>query len=367
MQESSTFEYKFATNGPDGTFEGYGAVFNNEDDGGDVVMPGAFDGTLARHKAAGTMPKMLLHHGGMAFGSPSPDGMVPIGKWNDMTPDSRGLQVKGRLINLNTDHGRTIYGAMKEGELSGLSMGYKATDFERGKNSNEPRRKIKAVDLYEVSLATFPMNALAAVTSVKLSNDYFAATEEVAAPRFVEGVAITFNAPHWYKEIVDIFMPGCCDRTLENKSRVVSFLEGHDYSKKITDTAEGNLELRADFYGLNFRVRIPETPRGVAALALIGSGAKARMSPGYNVTKSTPQLIDGFYVRLIHEIELCDISFCSDGYIPQTFAQPIIDYESAFTGKTGQMQIERRHSNDELMHRLQEIKQKLDQLEEYCA
>jgi len=334
---SSSFEFKFATSGPDGTFEGYGSVFNNEDDGGDVVLPGAFDGTLARHKAAGTMPKMLLHHGGMAFGAPSADAMIPIGKWTDMAPDSHGLQVKGRLINLNTDHGRTIYGAMKAGELSGLSMGYKATDFVRGSKANEPRRTIKAVDLREVSLATFPMNSLAGVTSVKSVNCYSSMAEEVAAPRYVEGVAITFGKAHWYKGVVDIFLPGCCDRTLENKSRPISFIEAHDPSKRITGTVEGDLELRADYSGLNFRVRIPATARGVAALALIESGAKAKMSPGYHVTKSTPQLIDGVYVRLIQEIELHEISFCSASFVPWTFATPIKGGETSFAGRAGEM------------------------------
>lgn len=163
----TAFEYKFASNEPDGTFEGYGAVFKNEDDNGDMLMPGAFDKTLGQAKTSGQMPKMLLNHGGLAWGSPTPEDMIPIGKWAKMAPDSHGLQVKGRLINLDTESGKRIYGAMKEGELGGLSMGFKAREFTFGTKPNEPRRTLKAVDLLEVSPVTFPANTQALVTGVK--------------------------------------------------------------------------------------------------------------------------------------------------------------------------------------------------------
>lgn len=161
------FEFKFLDGKADGTFEGYGAVFGNEDDNGDVVAPVAFDKTLAQHKALGTMPKMLLNHGGMAWGTPTAEDMIPIGKWNAMVPDSHGLQTEGRLINLDTESGKRIYGAMKEGELSGLSMGFIARDFTRGTKPNEPRRTLNAVDLREVSPVTFPANTLATVSEIK--------------------------------------------------------------------------------------------------------------------------------------------------------------------------------------------------------
>ena len=40
-------------------FEGHGSVFGNEDLGGDVVMPGAFERSLAQHKASGSLPQMF--------------------------------------------------------------------------------------------------------------------------------------------------------------------------------------------------------------------------------------------------------------------------------------------------------------------
>lgn len=165
------FELKFTDDAgdPPGTFEGYASTFNTEDDGGDMMLPGAFDATLAQHKAMGTMPKMLLNHGGMGswFASPSPADMLPIGKWAAMTPDDHGLHAKGRLIALDTETGKRTYEAMKEGELSDLSIGYIARDFARGQKPNEPKRSLKAVDLLEVSPVTFPMNRDANITTVK--------------------------------------------------------------------------------------------------------------------------------------------------------------------------------------------------------
>lgn len=175
-RKSSAFEYKFVEeNGTaPGSFEGYGSVFNNEDDGGDLMLPGAFEQTLANHKEAGTMPKMLLEHGSMGMNLPGitdPMANMPIGKWTKMSEDSKGLHTKGRLINLDTERGKTIYGAMKEGELSGLSIGYQAKDFVRGTKPNEPKRQLKAVNLFEVSPVTFPMNTMAGISAVKSARD----------------------------------------------------------------------------------------------------------------------------------------------------------------------------------------------------
>ena len=174
-RKASFFEYKFVEDGnAAGTFEGYGSVFNNEDDGGDVMLPGAFQKNLDAHAAAGTLPKMLLNHGSMGgspFGGNDPMADLPIGKWTKMAEDTHGLQVKGRLINLDTERGKNIYGAMKEGELSGLSIGYQAKDFIRGTKPNEPRRQLKAVDLFEVSPVTFPMNTRASISTVKSARD----------------------------------------------------------------------------------------------------------------------------------------------------------------------------------------------------
>jgi HK97 family phage prohead protease len=167
----SAFEFKFSEeNGTaPGRFDGYGAVFGNRDDADDVMMPGAFDSTLAQARAKGRMPKMLLNHGGLGTRTmmPTPTDLLPIGKWNALDPDSTGLAAKGQLINLDTESGKRIYGAMKEGQLADLSIGYVARNVTRGVKSSDPKRKLNAVDLHEISLVTFPANDRANVTSVK--------------------------------------------------------------------------------------------------------------------------------------------------------------------------------------------------------
>lgn len=161
------FEVKFAADAPDGTFEGYGATFGNIDFGGDMLVKGAFRETLKAWSKIKSLPKMLLQHG---RGLSAVD-QLPIGKWLDMSEDDKGLYVKGRLINLDTDGGKRLYGAMREGVLDKMSIGYRAKDIMRGTKPGEPLRTLKSVELVEVSIVTFPMNDQADVLSVKSASD----------------------------------------------------------------------------------------------------------------------------------------------------------------------------------------------------
>lgn len=154
---SSVRELKFADDSNAMSFSGYGAVFGNVDADGDVIEPGAFAKSLAAHKAAGSKPLMLLEHG---FGA-----SLPIGVWDEMSEDGTGLVVKGRL--LDTTAGRDTYTAMKANAISGLSIGYRATEFEKRTKPEDPRRRLKAVDLIEVSVVGLPANAQARVGQVK--------------------------------------------------------------------------------------------------------------------------------------------------------------------------------------------------------
>lgn len=147
-----------------GEFAGYGAVFGNVDAVGDVIQEGAFKSTLADWSQSGKLPPMLLQHGGMGL----TDGdQMPVGKWTKMSEDSRGLYAEGRLINLDTERGKTVYGALKEGVLDGLSIGYRAKEFALRSKPDEPRRTLKAVDLIELSIVTFPANGKARISQVK--------------------------------------------------------------------------------------------------------------------------------------------------------------------------------------------------------
>lgn len=163
-RHNCALELKFGEASQDGAFTGYGSVFGNEDYGGDVILRGAFKDTLSEWSAKGKLPKMLLQHGGF-FGSA--EDMIPIGKWTAMAEDSKGLHVEGKLIALDTDRGRGVYAAMKEGELDGLSIGYRAKEFTLGTKPTEPYRTIKKADLAEVSVVLFGMNPKATITGVK--------------------------------------------------------------------------------------------------------------------------------------------------------------------------------------------------------
>jgi len=147
------------------TFEGYGSVFDTVDSYGDTIAKGAFKATLREWKAAKKLPKLLLQHGGGGFFGGNADDMVPIGKWEEMREDEHGLFMRGRLFDVDTDRVKATYAAMREGELDGLSIGFRTrkskTDEETG------IRTLTDVQLFEVSLVTFPANDPARVTEVR--------------------------------------------------------------------------------------------------------------------------------------------------------------------------------------------------------
>ena len=148
-----------------GSFSGYGAFFGNEDSYGDVIERSAFAEALNEWKAAGKLPPMLLQHGGGFMGGA--DDLVPIGKWESMREDAKGLRVEGRLFAMGTERGQYIYEGLKEGVLDGLSIGFRLREYRRGTKPSEPERTLANIDLVEVSIVTSPANPKARVTSVK--------------------------------------------------------------------------------------------------------------------------------------------------------------------------------------------------------
>ena len=153
-----------------GVISGYGAYFNNEDSYGDVIAPGAFKASLADWKLQGRLPPMLLQHGGGIFGGAA-DDMVPVGKWDSMSEDSKGLKVSGHLFGLETDRGKYLLEALREEALDGLSIGFRTRQAINGTKPGEPARTLTELDLWEVSIVTFPANPKARVTSVKRFSD----------------------------------------------------------------------------------------------------------------------------------------------------------------------------------------------------
>lgn len=141
----------------DGVIEGYGSVFNVEDDWSDIVAPGAFNQSLAAHKSAKTMPAMLWQH----------DSDSPIGIWTEMVEDAKGLRIKGQLA-LETTLGKEAFSLLKMGAINGLSIGFITKKWSY--DAEKDIRTVTEVDLWEVSLVTFPANRAARVTTVKASD-----------------------------------------------------------------------------------------------------------------------------------------------------------------------------------------------------
>ena len=144
------------TSGSDvaGSFEGYASLFGVADLGKDVVVAGAFAESLARRGAAGL--RMLWQH----------DPAQPIGRWTEVREDRIGLKVRGQL-NLGVERARELHALLREGALDGLSIGFRV---ERARTERATGlRRLEKLDLWEVSLVTFPMLPGARVGTVKRS------------------------------------------------------------------------------------------------------------------------------------------------------------------------------------------------------
>jgi uncharacterized protein len=142
--------------GDDGTFEGYGSIFKNVDSYGEVVEPGAFTASLVDARQKGRSIKMLWQH----------DPSQPIGVWDAMSEDSKGLQVKGRLLKDAVPQASAAYALLKAGALDGLSIGYRVVEAAPHPDKSGVL-SLKKLDLKEVSVVTFAANDRARVTDVK--------------------------------------------------------------------------------------------------------------------------------------------------------------------------------------------------------
>lgn len=123
--------------------EGYASLFGRRDQGGDVVQKGAYAVSLKALAAAGRRVKMLWQH----------DPARPIGVWEEVREDATGLYVKGRILD-EVVQGREAAALLAAGAIDGLSIGYRTLRAERDGKGN---RVLSELELWEVSLVTFPM------------------------------------------------------------------------------------------------------------------------------------------------------------------------------------------------------------------
>lgn len=149
MRDHLDIPFKIKAVSEDGLFSGYGSVFGVVDSYKEVVTPGAFAESLQ-----GRMPALLWQH----------RSGEPIGVYTSVKEDNVGLYVEGKLA-LKTARGAEAYELLKMGALNGLSIGFMTREDSYDKVSGI--RTLKKVDLWEVSLVTFPANDASRVSNVK--------------------------------------------------------------------------------------------------------------------------------------------------------------------------------------------------------
>lgn len=175
MSVDTELETKFARFGEglqvqDGAvIEGYASLFGACDQGGDVVAKGAYAASLKALVASGRKVKMLWQH----------DPSQPIGVWDEVREDATGLWVKGRLLD-SVEKGREAASLIAAGAIDGLSIGYRTV---RAAKNHKGQRLLTELELWEVSLVTFPMlpSARVAGKTDALLSDEVAALRGMAA------------------------------------------------------------------------------------------------------------------------------------------------------------------------------------------
>ena len=123
--------------------KGYASFFDAVDQGNDVVQRGAYGASLMALKAAGLGVKMLWQH----------DPAQPIGVWDEVREDARGLFVKGRILK-SVEKGREAIALIEAGAIDGLSIGYRTV---KSTKNTKGQRLLQELELWEVSLVTLPM------------------------------------------------------------------------------------------------------------------------------------------------------------------------------------------------------------------
>lgn len=134
----------------DGRFAGYASAFGRTDDAGDIVMPGAFAKTLARGGARRL--RMLFQH----------DAKEPIGTWEVAREDGYGLWVEGRLVP-GVPRADALRALIERRAIDGLSIGFRTVRATR--DAGTGHRRLWAVELWEISVVTFPMLAEARIAA----------------------------------------------------------------------------------------------------------------------------------------------------------------------------------------------------------
>lgn len=150
---------------------GYATKFGNANCYGFRIAQGAYADLIA----SGVKPLMFFNHDA---------GSVPIGRWDSLEENARGLKVSGVLtqgVSLASD----VYAALRAGTVDGLSVsiGWNSED-ESEEDGILTLSKISALD--EISIVTFPADSKARVSQVLSADDIDERIESLATVRDLE-------------------------------------------------------------------------------------------------------------------------------------------------------------------------------------
>jgi len=154
VPETKDLEFKFTLNDEDGSkgmFTGYASVFGAIDSYGDVVEKGAFKKSI---KERNPLPMLWSHM------VDTPIGIITVKE------DAAGLRAEGHL-NLDVQKAVEIRSLMKQGAVTGLSIGYETLKSEPGTVGKTNVRRLQELRLWEVSPVVFPACREAQIADVK--------------------------------------------------------------------------------------------------------------------------------------------------------------------------------------------------------
>lgn len=160
-----SFDVKVKTDGlAEGEFIAYASVFGNKDMVGDIVMKGAFSGTLAEWKTKGAPIPLLWGHN-----LADPD--FNLG-YVEAEEDEKGLRIHG-YFDMESPKAPQSYRLLKSGRTRQFSITYRVTDgayvMPEGEETSykDAYYEIRSLDLYECSVVQVAANQEAEVVAVK--------------------------------------------------------------------------------------------------------------------------------------------------------------------------------------------------------
>jgi len=164
--------------GKTGYFSGYASIFGQPDQGGDIVMPGAFVRSLRTKGTSGI--RMLFQH----------DPKQPVGRLLSVYEDAKGLLVKGQLL-LDVPKVHSLGQLISGGALDGLSIGFRTVRASRDRRTGY--RRLYQIDLWEISIVTFPMMEQARISSALKPPDQKERSERSPAQTIRAAISLFSN------------------------------------------------------------------------------------------------------------------------------------------------------------------------------